>query len=120
MRKTVVYAALLFALSLSVSACGKTNTAPPANQGGAATGGGTAGGAATADAQAIYKQNCISCHGNNLEGGVGPNLQKAGSKYSKEQIATLLSNGKGAMPSFKGRLSDTELGAVADWLAAKK
>jgi cytochrome c551 len=82
--------------------------------------GAAAGGAATGDVQAVFKQNCISCHGVNLEGGVGPNLQKVGTKYSKDQIVGIITNGRGAMPSFKGKISDNEIGALADWLAAKK
>ncbi|WP_240414109.1 c-type cytochrome [Paenibacillus periandrae] len=121
MNKSLVCVTLL--LSISLSACGSKSSAPPstptppaANQGaGSTTGGGT-----TADASAIYKQNCVSCHGNALEGAVGPSLQKAGAKYSKDQLATILNNGKGAMPSFKGKLTDTEIGALATWLADKK
>ncbi|NHN31717.1 c-type cytochrome [Paenibacillus agricola] len=133
MNKSFICLTLLLAVSLS--ACGAKSTAPPsttpttpsttppaANQGtGDTTGGTTAGGTvSTADASAIYKQNCISCHGNNLEGSVGPSLQKVGAKDSKDQISTILNNGKGAMPSFKGRLSDTEIGALATWLSEKK
>ncbi|TBL72716.1 c-type cytochrome [Paenibacillus thalictri] len=119
MKKSFIGLTLLLAVSLS--ACGKS-TAPaptpaPANQGSGTAAGGTS---SSVDAQAVFKQNCISCHGSNLEGGVGPNLQKIGGKYSKDQISTLVNSGKGAMPSFKGRLSDSEIGALADWLAAKK
>jgi cytochrome c551 len=113
-----VFACITLLIIVSLSACGKSTTPPPANQG---AGGTTAGGATTTvDAQAIYKQNCISCHGNNLEGGVGPSLQKVGGKYGKDQIATILSNGRGAMPSYKGKLSDNEIGALATWLSEKK
>ncbi|KEQ24772.1 c-type cytochrome [Paenibacillus tyrfis] len=117
MNKTFVCVALLLVVSLS--ACNQpAKTPPPADQGAAtpAPGGGTT----TVDAQAIYKQNCISCHGVNFEGGVGPNLTKVGGKYSKDQIATIVTNGRGGMPSFKGRLSDTDTSAISDWLAAKK
>ena len=121
MNKT--FFCLILLLSCSLSACGAKSTSPPsstpptANQGAGSTAGGTA---STVDAQAIYKQNCISCHGNNLEGGVGPSLQKVGAKYSKDQMVTILNNGQGAMPSFKGKLSDNEIGALATWLSEKK
>ena len=114
MRHTML--AIFLLLALTLSACGKSN-APETNNGGEAAGGGTA---TTADAQAIVKQNCTSCHGVNLEGSVGPKLSNIGSKYSKDQIAGIVNTGKGAMPSFKGKLSDTDISAVADWLAAKK
>ncbi|MDF2717606.1 MAG: cytochrome [Paenibacillus sp.] len=115
MRKLLVGLALLLAVSLS--ACGRSNT-PDTNQGAGGTAGG--GGTATVDAAAVYKQNCTSCHGGNLEGGAGPKLQTVGTKYSKDQIAGLISNGRGAMPGFKGRLTEADINGLSDWLAAKK
>ncbi|MBP1992332.1 c-type cytochrome [Paenibacillus eucommiae] len=110
-------ACVIILLVFSLAACGKSSTnTPTATPGGTAAG----GGASTVDAQALYKQNCMSCHGNSLEGGVGPKLQNVGAKLSKDQIATILANGKGAMPNFKGKLSDDEIGALSDWLSAKK
>ncbi|MFP7278071.1 cytochrome c [Exiguobacterium indicum] len=71
------------------------------------------------DAEKIFANNCASCHGNNLEGNVGPNLTKVGSKYSSEEIQKIIKNGKGQMPA--GILKDDkEIMAVADWLAEKK
>ena len=71
------------------------------------------------DAEKIFANNCASCHGNNLEGNVGPNLTKVGSKYSSEEIQEIIKNGKGQMPA--GILKeDEEIVAVADWLANKK
>ncbi|QZY86227.1 cytochrome c551 [Exiguobacterium acetylicum] len=71
------------------------------------------------DAEKIFANNCASCHGNNLEGNVGPNLTKVGSKYSSEEIQKIIKNGKGQMPA--GILKeDEEIVAVADWLADKK
>jgi len=71
------------------------------------------------DAEKIFANNCASCHGNNLEGNVGPNLTKVGSKYSSEEIQEIIKNGKGQMPA--GILKDDkEIMAVSDWLAAKK
>ena len=32
----------------------------------------------------IVKQSCTSCHGDQLQGAVGPNLQKIGGKLSKD------------------------------------
>lgn len=73
-----------------------------------------------AAAQALFKQNCISCHGADLQGAVGPNLQKVGSKLTLEQIYKLLQNGKGMMPSFKAQLKDEEIANLSRWLAEKK
>ncbi len=71
------------------------------------------------DAEKIFANNCATCHGKNLEGNVGPNLTKVGSKYSSEEIQKIIKNGKGQMPA--GILKDDkEIMAVSDWLAAKK
>lgn len=71
------------------------------------------------DAEKIFANNCASCHGNNLEGNVGPNLTKVGAKLSSEEIQEIIKNGKGQMPA--GILKDDkEIVAVADWLAEKK
>ena len=71
-------------------------------------------------AEAIYKQSCIACHGNDLEGKMGPNLQKVGGKLSEQQLFKLIQNGQGAMPAFKSTLKDEELANLAKWLAEKK
>jgi len=117
---------LSLTLILFLGACGQKNQAGE-NQGttggtttGGATTGGTSGG--TANAEAIFKQNCVACHGNNLEGKLGPNtnLQKVGAKLSKDQIVNQIKNGGNGMTPFKGVLSDDQINALADWLAAKK
>ncbi|WP_072334630.1 cytochrome c [Paenibacillus sp. cl123] len=71
-------------------------------------------------AEAIYKQSCLACHGAELEGKLGPNLQKVGGKLSDQQIYKVLLNGKGGMPAFKSTLKDEELVNLAKWLAEKK
>ncbi|GIP55602.1 MULTISPECIES: c-type cytochrome [Paenibacillus] len=73
-------------------------------------------------AEATVKANCISCHGTDLQGGAGPNLQKIGSELSAEQLYGIITKGKGGgmMPSFKDKLKDEEIANVAMWLAEKK
>lgn len=74
------------------------------------------------NAEALYKKQCISCHGDQLQGRIGPttNLTKVGGKLSREQIAAQIANGGNGMPGFKGKLNETEIGTLSDWLAAKK
>jgi cytochrome c oxidase cbb3-type subunit 3 len=61
---------------------------------------------------------CSSCHGVNGEGMdyVAPNIKD----YSNKLVATILKNGKkgiiGKMPSFDGRLSETQVEAVANYI----
>ncbi|MDF2644993.1 MAG: cytochrome c class [Paenibacillus sp.] len=105
----------------------------------AACGGGTSGGSATTKtpaataaaesnpafvkAQELFTTNkCISCHGVDLAGKVGPktNLQKVGSRLSSEQIANKIKNGGGGMPIYKTTISEEDIGLLSDWLHSKK
>jgi cytochrome c551 len=70
------------------------------------------------DAEKIVSQKCFSCHGDNLKGAMGPNLQKIGSKYSKDEILGILKNGKGSMPP--NVISGSDADKVATWLSEKK
>ncbi|NGQ95105.1 YqzM family protein [Brevibacillus sp. SYP-B805] len=89
----------------------------PPKSGEEAAGGATA--PAKVDAAALFKANCSSCHGQNLEGIVGPNLTKVGSKYSADEIANIIKNGRGGMPPGMLKKGD-EIKAVAQWLSEHK
>lgn len=72
-----------------------------------------------ASPEEIYQQNCASCHGGNLEGGAAPALDKVGSKYSVEEIADIIQNGKGTgMPG--GLVTGEAQQLLAEWLAEHK
>lgn len=112
LARLVAMIAVALTATVLFAACGqKSNTGGPAAQ---------PGGAAPAGVETIYKNNCMSCHGQNLEGRVGPDLRKIGDKYDRAQIAAVIRDGKGSMPSFKGRLSDAQIDELAAWLADKK
>ncbi|PFR26117.1 cytochrome C [Bacillus cereus] len=66
----------------------------------------------------IVKQSCASCHGDQLQGAVGPNLQKVGGKLSKDEIKEVIVKGKGNMPP--NLIPVDQASKVADWLAKKK
>lgn len=72
------------------------------------------------DGRAIFVEaGCGSCHtfkAAGASGNVGPSLDEA--KPSKELVADRVTNGKGAMPSFKDSYSADEIAAVADYVAA--
>ncbi|WHX98239.1 cytochrome c551 [Neobacillus sp. DY30] len=70
------------------------------------------------DGDALYQQNCSSCHGGDLKSGGAPDLDKVGSKYSKDEIEEIIVKGKGGMPG--GILTGEDADAVASWLAEKK
>ncbi|OPH56738.1 hypothetical protein BC351_26990 [Paenibacillus ferrarius] len=73
-----------------------------------------------AQAQVLYKDNCMACHGEGLTGDFGPNLTKVGSRKTKDEIAAQIINGKGDMPPFQSTLKSAEIEALAAWLATKK
>lgn len=66
-----------------------------------------------------YQNNCASCHGNNLEGGLGPELKSIGGKLTKEEIASIIEKGRGGMPS-QPQVSPQAREKLAEWLATKK
>ncbi|MCH6266064.1 PQQ-binding-like beta-propeller repeat protein [Neobacillus citreus] len=69
----------------------------------------------TASGEAVYKNNCMACHGDAGAGGHnGPNLQQT--KMDKAAIIRQVENGKGQMPPFKDNLTTKEIDAVADYV----
>lgn len=104
---------VLFGTMLTLAACGGgEDTAQEETTTGA---GGTT---EISDGEKLYQQSCAGCHGGNLEGKMGPNLQKVGSKYSEEDLLHIIHEGQGTMP--KGVLQGAEAEAVAAWLATLK
>jgi mono/diheme cytochrome c family protein len=61
--------------------------------------------------KAVYEANCASCHGTDGKGtSTGPSLADfaATSKVSQAAWAQTVAGGKGNMPAFGGKLSETE------------
>ncbi|MGV2622125.1 UNVERIFIED_CONTAM: cytochrome c [Halobacillus marinus] len=72
-----------------------------------------------ANPEEMFQSKCSSCHGGDLSGGAGPNLQEVGSRYSAEEIEDIIVNGKGsAMPP--GLYTGEQATQLAEWLAEKK
>ncbi|GGD54109.1 c-type cytochrome [Paenibacillus nasutitermitis] len=127
MLKTIGSLVIMMAIVMMIAAgCGgnNTNNAPSGGTNNAPGGNNNAPSgnneSVNATAEAVYKQQCISCHAADLAGAVGPNLQKVGARLDAEQISTRIQNGGGGMPAYKGNLTDDEIGALAEWLAAHK
>jgi cytochrome c oxidase subunit I len=79
-------------------------SAPPAN---------------AAGKQVFLSAGCSSCHtlsAAGASGTVGPNLDQK--KPSKALVVDRVTNGKGAMPSFKGQLSQQQIDAVAAFVSS--
>lgn len=68
----------------------------------------------------LYKANCARCHGNNGEGGKGPNLttenKKSKWKDSDAKIVRQIQKGGFFMPSFRNKLSDAEIKSIAAYV----
>ncbi|MBP1155918.1 MULTISPECIES: cytochrome c [unclassified Paenibacillus] len=106
--------AIGLAIAVGLTACGGGSSDEAAKPPQAADGGGTV------NAEAIYRSNCVTCHGADLTGGSGPNLQKVGARLSKDQIVAKIENGGAGMPAYKNTLEDNEIAALAEWLSTKK
>jgi mono/diheme cytochrome c family protein len=81
-------------------------------------GGATSAGTGSADGSAVFAANCVMCHG--TTGAQMPPVKLFDKAFmeGKDVVATV-TNGKGAMPAFKGRLSDDEIKAVADYVKSQ-
>lgn len=85
--------------------------------------GSVAGTGATAEAQtdgkSIFTASCGSCHtlaDAGTAGTIGPNLDT--SKPSKPLVVDRVTNGQGAMPSFKDSLDEAQIEAVAEYVSS--
>ncbi len=68
------------------------------------------------DAEAVAQQKCITCHGENLEGNVGPNLH--GEDKDKDALHDIIKNGKGGMPG--GLIEDAHIDDMVDYILSLK
>ncbi len=72
--------------------------------------------------QTVFKTNCISCHGRDGEGKVGPNLTDQLYKNVRkvEDIARVIIQGagNGAMPAWANRLHPNEVVLVSAYVAS--
>ena len=70
------------------------------------------------DGKSIFAANCGSCHtlaDAATTGTVGPNLDQ--SKPPKDLVVDRVTNGQGAMPSFKDSLDAAQIQAVAEYVS---
>ena len=69
----------------------------------------------------VYERNCAKCQGKTGEGRHfgGPSLaaEKIGAT-SAEDLRTIISNGKGHMPKYAGKLSGEEIDALVQQIKA--
>jgi len=96
-----------------------------ANSGGANAGGNDTSGntVVITDIPQAYNNTCLSCHAADLSGNMpNTNLQRVGSRLSRDEIADIITNGKPntMMQSQANRLSEEEINELADWLSTLK
>ena len=78
---------------------------------------------AAADAAADYKAKCAMCHGADGMGKppMGTNLTTADvQKMSDADLAAAITNGKGKMPAYKGKLTDAQISDLAKYIHTLK
>jgi mono/diheme cytochrome c family protein len=74
---------------------------------------------ASAQGKQAFTQNCGGCHtlkDAGTSGNVGPNLDDL--KPDDATVQRQVTNGGGGMPAFKGRLSDAQIKAVAQYVSS--
>jgi cytochrome c6 len=72
----------------------------------------------------IFSANCASCHagGKNVVNGAKTLKKEALDKYEMNSLAAItnqVTNGKNAMPAFKGRLTDAQIEDVATYVMSQ-
>ena len=118
MRRAFVFALLAAGLAIAVAGCGGggddgTTEASTTT----ATTGATSGDAA-AGKEVFASAGCGGCHtfsAAGSSGSVGPNLDDAAPSY--DHVVTQVTEGGGAMPSFKDKLTEQQIQDVAAFVS---
>ncbi len=71
-----------------------------------------------ATGEEIYLQLCANCHGEEMEGGLGPALGPGtnAAGQSHEFLVATITQGRGRMPSFSTTLTDDQVDLLVDFL----
>ena len=83
---------------------------------------------AGADGAAVFKAKCAMCHGADGSASTGmgksmglkPLSSREVQQMSDADLTALVTNGKGKMPAYKGKLSDDEISAVVKYVKTLK
>jgi cytochrome c551 len=116
LKSKLLLLSVIVSVSLVLSGCGSSdnnatnNTAP----------GTDSNVTKAANPETLFKQNCTSCHGDSLDRVKSADLNTVGARLSTEEIANKIAKGGGGMIAFEKKLEAGEIGALADWLSAKK
>jgi mono/diheme cytochrome c family protein len=69
--------------------------------------------------QALYINNCVVCHGEDGALGAGGSKNLQLSMKDKNEMATIILNGKNGMPAFNDYLSNEEVMAMVAYIKTK-
>jgi mono/diheme cytochrome c family protein len=97
----------------------KAHATEEAEGGGETTEPPAAGGEVAAGKEVFTSAGCVTCHtlaDAGASGTVGPNLDEA--KPPAELVVQRVTNGKGAMPPFKGQLTEQQIADVAAYVSS--
>jgi mono/diheme cytochrome c family protein len=63
---------------------------------------------------------CMACHGQELKGGMGPDLHGVVDRLKPEGVAQVLKNGRGGMPPLGASWSDQQTSSMIEYLKTLK
>jgi cytochrome c6 len=80
------------------------------------------------DGGTLFKQKCAVCHGadgsGNTSMGKQLKIRDLGSadvqKQTDAELTAIITNGKGAMPAYKGKLTDAQIKSLVDYIRTLK
>jgi cytochrome c6 len=79
---------------------------------------------AVADAAADFKAKCAMCHGADGSGKASMGTKDLGSadiqKMSNADLTAAITNGKGKMPAYKGKLTDAQITDLVSYIRTLK
>ena len=75
-----------------------------------------------ASGQDIYQQLCSNCHGEDLNGGVGPPVGAGSNSADQDDgfLVLTITRGRGPMPSFESTLNEEQIVRVVEYLRAQQ
>lgn len=114
MRRAVVLAVVAAALATAVAGCGGDGDTTEVSTTTSTTGSGDA----AAGKEVFASAGCGGCHtfsAAGSSGSVGPNLDDASPSY--DHVVTQVTEGGGAMPSFRDELTDQQIQDVAAFVS---
>jgi mono/diheme cytochrome c family protein len=71
----------------------------------------------------VYQKNCAKCHGKTAEGRHfgGPSLvSEETTSKSAEELRNIITNGKGRMPKYAGKLRPQDIDTLVEQIKASK